>query len=124
MTDESASTAQFLQVQVADGHERYVPNGVIDLCAASHLSFYEWVATEIDVTNKRILDLGCGSGYRWRDWLSLPNMLTVSTSPQWQLHMRLSTTAVPITALPLAISRSIYPQISHLVATTSRSHQK
>ena len=63
MIGESTSSGQFSQVQVADGHDRYVPNGIIDLCAGGHLSFYEWVATEISLANKRVLDLWCGSGY-------------------------------------------------------------
>ena len=61
------SSDHLAQVGTADGHERYVPDsddgsikGSMD---GGHLSFYEWVVTDIGVANKRVVDLGCGSGY-------------------------------------------------------------
>ena len=53
-------------IETADGHERYVPGSdygpIKGLMDGGHLSFYGWVIS-LGVTDKRIVDLGCGSGY-------------------------------------------------------------
>jgi hypothetical protein len=54
-----------MRISTADTVIRFVPgeerptgrNGLM------HISRYDWLMTTIDVTNKSILDCGCGSGY-------------------------------------------------------------
>lgn len=50
-------------VSLADNDTRYVRNGRKDFCSIAHESRYEWAIRRFDLTGKRVLDFGCGSGY-------------------------------------------------------------
>lgn len=53
-------------VSLADNDTRYTPRsdkGPFDFCGVAHEIRYNWVFTEWDLTDKIVLDFGCGSGY-------------------------------------------------------------
>lgn len=50
-------------VEVADNDVRYVPYGGRDFQSIAHESRYQWVINGFDLEQKKVLDLGCGSGY-------------------------------------------------------------
>jgi len=55
-------------VSRADNDVRYVPelincNDKMDFCSVAHQSRYQWVLDSFDLSDKIILDFGCGSGY-------------------------------------------------------------
>lgn len=49
----------------ADNDVRYVPKGgyANSFCGIAHESRYAWILSNWDLSGKRVLDLGCGSGY-------------------------------------------------------------
>ena len=51
---QSAAMTVEKEAETADGHDRFVPDGSItDFSAGGHLSFYEWVVTDIGVADRR-----------------------------------------------------------------------
>ena len=50
-------------VSTADNDVRYVPNSNTSFCGIAHESRYNWVISRYDLTEKIVLDFGCGSGY-------------------------------------------------------------
>jgi len=50
-------------VSTADNDVRYVPNSNTSFCGIAHKSRYNWVISRHDLTEKIVLDFGCGSGY-------------------------------------------------------------
>jgi ubiquinone/menaquinone biosynthesis C-methylase UbiE len=55
-----------MDISTADNDVRYVPEEYGpggDFCAIAHESRYEWVAHTLDLSERSVLDFGCGSGY-------------------------------------------------------------
>lgn len=52
-----------IEISTADNDIRYVPNEINSFCSIAHKSRYFWVKEKFNLKNKKILDLGCGSGY-------------------------------------------------------------
>lgn len=50
-------------IETADNDVRYVQTDNMNFCGLAHETRYNWVLEQYDLTNKIILDFGCGSGY-------------------------------------------------------------
>jgi len=52
------------EISLADDNTRFVPTAnPLDFSGAAHLSRYEFVSQNFDLTGRKVLDFGCGSGY-------------------------------------------------------------